>query len=153
AITVVRLIAAAVVIGKWNPRLRKGTRKMPPPRPSSAPSAPAAAPATKMIKVSAGVTAGTDRALARRRRIDREPPRLREVAGRSLDRARLGGLARRTVGAREARAGVLVVDRTVIDVAEPVALDLHRPAGQLRAARRLIFGRHATSRSARRPGC
>ncbi len=58
AITVVRLIAAAIVIGKLNPRLRNGTRKMPPPRPSSAPSAPATVPATKMISASAGVTGG-----------------------------------------------------------------------------------------------
>src|SRR5262249_24421799 len=57
AITVVRLIAAATVIGRPSTRFRKGTTKMPPPRPSVAPKAPAATPAIRMTRVSPGVTA------------------------------------------------------------------------------------------------
>ena len=63
AITVVRLIAAAAAIGKLRPRFRKGTRKMPPPRPSSAPRLPATVPAAKMISVRTAVTAGIKESL------------------------------------------------------------------------------------------
>ena len=58
AITVVRLIAAAAPKGKPSTRFRNGTRKTPPPRPSSAPSAPEATPTPKMIDASASVRTG-----------------------------------------------------------------------------------------------
>ena len=58
AITVVRLMAAAAWIGRFSARLRNGTRKTPPPMPSSAPRLPATAPATKTISASGVVTTG-----------------------------------------------------------------------------------------------
>src|SRR5439155_1863826 len=54
-------IAAAIAIGNPRPRLRNGTRKMPPPSPSSAPVLPATAPAAKMISARVGVTAGIEK--------------------------------------------------------------------------------------------
>src|SRR5438876_2609746 len=122
AITVARLMPAATPIGSPSPRLRSGTRKMPPPRPSRAPRLPAAAPATKMISETKGVTCGTSHF---------EPARLREVAGGLFERALLGFRFRRPLGAREARAGIDIRDRAVIDLAELVGLDRDRPAGKL----------------------
>jgi hypothetical protein len=56
--TVHKLIAAAVRSGKPRPRLRSGTRKTPPPRPSIEPIQPARAPDPKMIRISGSVTEG-----------------------------------------------------------------------------------------------
>ena len=58
AMTVQRLIAAAVRSGKPSARFRSGTRKTPPPRPSIEPIDPASAPDPKMIKTSDSVTEG-----------------------------------------------------------------------------------------------
>jgi hypothetical protein len=55
AITVDKLMAAADLIGNPNVRLRNGTRKTPPPIPSSAPSVPAPVPAAKMRRARMGV--------------------------------------------------------------------------------------------------
>ena len=61
AMTVVRLIAAADLTGNPRTSVRNGTRKMPPPRPSTMPRAPATAPAAKMTAASATVIGGTGR--------------------------------------------------------------------------------------------
>src|SRR5438105_4371668 len=124
AITVVRLMAAAAVNGNPRTRFRNGTRKTPPPRPSSAPRLPETAPAAKMIAASEAVTIGNAESHL-------ELARLLQVSGRLLDRARLRLFARRSVGAREARAGIDVRDRAVVHVAELVGLDRDLPAGEL----------------------
>src|SRR5438067_214594 len=58
AITVVKLMAAPVCRGNPRAMWSKGTRKTPPPMPSSAPVPPAATPDPKMITASATVIAG-----------------------------------------------------------------------------------------------
>src|SRR5262252_276990 len=58
AMTVVRLIAAALRRGSPRATLSRGTRNTPPPMPRSAPTLPAAAPDTKMIAASANETTG-----------------------------------------------------------------------------------------------
>src|SRR3954454_13789075 len=132
AITVVRLIAAAALNGNPRPRLRNGTRKTPPPRPSSAPRLPATAPAAKMISTSDAVTTGiTASPCFVLQTSDFELSRLSEVAGRLLDRARLRFLFGGAIGAGEARAGVGIGDGAVIHVAELVGFDRHRPACEL----------------------
>src|SRR5258706_16132735 len=57
--TVVRLIAAADFSGKPSPRFKKGTSRIPPPRPSAMPRPPATAPAAKMMSASDPVIGGT----------------------------------------------------------------------------------------------
>jgi hypothetical protein len=71
--TVHKLMAADVRRGKPRPRLRSGTRKTPPPRPSIEPIQPARAPDPKMIRISGSVTEGipdADYLSARRIQID-----------------------------------------------------------------------------------
>ena len=58
AMTVTRLIAAAVLKSRPSAALRNGTRNTPPPRPSSAPRHPARAPAPMTIATMAGVRIG-----------------------------------------------------------------------------------------------
>src|SRR5215475_1291614 len=58
AMTVVRLIAAALRRGTPRATLSSGTRNTPPPMPRSAPTPPAAAPDTKMIAARANETTG-----------------------------------------------------------------------------------------------
>src|SRR5690242_12843680 len=70
---------------------------------------------------------------------------LLQIARRLLDGARFGLRARRTLGAREPRAGIDVRDRAVVDVAELVGLDRDRPAGELLLAPCVIFRLHAHS--------
>src|SRR5204862_3944554 len=109
AITVVRLIAAAAAIGKLRPRFRKGTRKMPPPRPSSAPRLPATVPAAKMISVRTAVTAGIKESLKyeavgvlfKLQSSYFKLPSLGELARRLFDRALLGLFPRCAVSTRE----------------------------------------------------
>src|SRR5262245_33007935 len=141
AITVVRLIAAAAVNGKPSTRLRNGTRKTPPPSPSSAPRLPEITPAVKMIAASEAVTTGITRTrpAGGAASCGRKRARLRQVARRLLDRRRLGFLARRSVGAREPRAGIDVRNRAVIHVAEPVGFDRHLPAGQFLLPPRVLL--------------
>src|SRR3954462_13024087 len=132
AMTVVRLIAAAALNGNPRPRLGNGTRKTPPPRPSSAPRLPATAPAAKMISTSEAVTTGiTASPCFVLRTSDFELSGLSEVAGRLFDRARLRFLFGGAVSAGEARAGIGVGDSAVIHVAELVGFDRHRPAREL----------------------
>src|SRR6266850_37752 len=140
AITVVRLIAAATVNGKLRPRLRNGTRNTPPPMPRRAPRPPATAPAAKMIRASAGVTIGIRTKPPPRSR--RELSRLCQIPRGLFDRARLGLLACRPVGARESRAGVDIRDGAVIHVAQLVGFDRHRPTSQLLLAARVFFWFH-----------
>src|SRR4051812_10318769 len=146
AITVVRLIAAAAPNGNPRTRFRNGTRKTPPPSPSSAPSVPDAMPAPKMISASVAVTSGISVRTADGSRVGAashfEAARLLQVARRLFERTRFGFLARRPVGAREPRAGVDVGDRAVVDVAQLVGLDRHRPAGDLLLPARVLFRLH-----------
>ena len=55
AMTVMRLVAIEISYGSPSPMFRKGTRKTPPPMPSSAPRAPATAPAAMTINTRTGV--------------------------------------------------------------------------------------------------
>ena len=77
-----------------------------------------------------------------------EAPRLSQVARRLLERARFRLFLRRSVGAREPRAGIGVVDRRVVHVAEPVRLDFDLPAAQLGRAARIVGGLHGFSTAA-----
>src|SRR5260221_5589101 len=70
------------------------------------------------------------------------PLRLREVALGLRQRVPFGFLARRGLGAREPRAGVDIVDRAVIHVAELVRFDLDRPARELEPPAFVAFGLH-----------
>ena len=81
AITVMRLMPAAERNGRPTPRLRNGTRKTPPPMPSSDPSPPAAAPAAMTISTTAG-----DAMIAHCMRVD-----ARESLCARLDAAIRGG--------------------------------------------------------------
>src|SRR5262245_63210869 len=74
--------------------------------------------------------------------LDFKRPRLSQVPRRFLNRARLGLLARRSVGARKARAGIDIRNRAVVDVAELVGLDRDLPPRQLLLAAGVIFGLH-----------
>src|SRR5262245_62903134 len=74
--------------------------------------------------------------------LDFKRPRLSQVPRRFLNRARLRLLARRSVGARDARAGIDIRNRAVVDDAELVGLDRHRPARQLLLATRIVLGLH-----------
>src|SRR5262249_48249459 len=58
AMTVARLMAAALRRGRPSATFRSGTRKTPPPMPRSAPTLPAAAPETKTIAARANETTG-----------------------------------------------------------------------------------------------
>ena len=55
AMTVIRLVATAILIGSPMTVLRNGTRKTPPPMPSSAPRPPATAPAAITTAMVSGV--------------------------------------------------------------------------------------------------
>ena len=55
AITVMRLVATAILIGRPITVLRNGTRKTPPPMPRSAPRPPATAPAAITTAMVSGV--------------------------------------------------------------------------------------------------
>jgi hypothetical protein len=58
AMTVARLMAAAVLRGNPRAKWRSGTRKRPPPIPNNAPILPAAAPNARMTSATGNVTAG-----------------------------------------------------------------------------------------------
>ena len=134
AITVVRLIAAATREGKAEDEVEEGDEEH------------AAAEAEQRAEA-AGDGAGGEDDQRERGRDDRhaserraglhDGSRLRTFASARGSasafsmRARLGLLARGPVGAREPRAGVDVGDRAVIDVAELVGFDRHRPAREL----------------------
>src|SRR5438046_107741 len=97
---------------------------------------------------------GFERDQDRRGSAGREAAGLLDVAPGLFERLCFGVLTRRALGAREARAGVDVVDRAVEDVAELVRLDLDRPVAERLAALRVAFGLHVrASPPARRRGC
>src|SRR4029450_9903896 len=72
----------------------------------------------------------------------RKPARLPEIPCRLLDRFLLGLVTSRAVAACDPRARVGVGDRTVVHVAQPVALHDDRPACQFQLLAWLFFWVH-----------
>ena len=143
--TVVRLIAAATVKGNPKTRLSSGTRKTPPPNPSSAPRLPATAAPAKMISASAQDGPVTEDGV-KSSFIDFELQTSNFWSARyrvafSIARDSASSLVAPSA-AREPRAGVDVGDRAVIDVAELVGFDHHLPARELLLPPRVIHWLH-----------
>src|SRR5262245_50372854 len=71
--------------------------------------------------------------------------RLFQIFLRLFERVALGLVARRALGARESRAGVDVVYRAVVRIADAVRDDVHRPGVNRLVALGVVFGSHMSS--------